>query len=366
MGEPMAINIKDYSKTKFENIKIHKDGIRYLFDFEIEGKRIRKIFKSNPVHSKPDRLKSAYRAFEELKDEIRRKNNLDSDIDLNATINDYWEILKNLKRRRWSDGTLYRKENFYKRYIKDGIGKKKIKEVKSSDITRFNTKIAHLRAGSQKIGYQCLTPIFNLAIEDELITRSPIKKNHRPVRRAIEEKKIITSAVQSSKAVNKAIHKVFKNRHDLRALFLFCFYGRRWRETTKLQWGDIDFDNDTYIIRASSSKVKVDMSFSLPSEVKEALSHFRNTTGDVFPVKRVEKHFDDIRKEPGAPDGFTCHWLRNLYVSTLSELGVEAVHLSAALGHTDTATVRQYLSLQRKTSTKTTNEAMEKLVNINQ
>ena len=355
--------MQSFTQTKHTGLKIHQDGIKFKFDFRLNGIRFRHIFKANTVHSKADRLKSAYDALEKFKDDTRRTKALDDDININATINNYWNQLLKIKKNVWSDPHSYKMDNFYKRYIKDNIGKKKVIDIKSSNITQFNVTISHLSTRSQKVAYECLTPIFNLAIEDEIIIRSPIKKNHRPIRKAIEEKKIIVNAIETSKAVNKAIHKVFKDRPDLRGIFLFCYHGRRWGETTSLQWEDIDFDNDSYIVRAENSKVNVDMSFTLPGEVKEALSHFRNVTGDVFPVKRIEKHFEDIRDEKGVPKEFTCHWLRNLYVSTLSELGVEAIHLSSALGHTDTNTVKQYLSLQRKSSTKKTTDAMEKLLN---
>ena len=355
--------MQPYTPTKHTGLQIHKDGIKFKFDFRLNGNRYRHIFRANPVHSKADRLKSAYNALEQFKDETRRAEALDDDINQNATINDYWEMLKALKKNIWSDTHLYRMDTSYKHYIQDNIGKKKIKGVTASNFTRFNATISHLSTRTQKLSYEMIIPIINLAIEDGIIDRSPIKRNHVPQRKAIEEKKIITDAVATSKAVNRAIHKVFKDRPDLRGIFLFCFNGRRWGETTSLQWEDINFDHNSYIIRAENSKVNADMTFTLPAEVKEALSHFRNVTGDVFPTKRIERHIGDIRDEPGVPKEFTCHWLRNLYVSTLSELGVEAIHLSSALGHTDTNTVKQYLSLQRKSATKTTNDAMEKLLN---
>jgi hypothetical protein len=54
--------------------------------------------------------------------------------------------------------------------------------------------------------------------------------------------------------------------------------------------------------------------------------------------------------------------MRNLAVSALSSMGVEAIHLSAMLGHIDTNTVKQYLSLQREKSSEHTLEASQRLL----
>jgi hypothetical protein len=43
-------------------------------------------------------------------------------------------------------------------------------------------------------------------------------------------------------------------------------------------------------------------------------------------------------------------------------MGVEVTHLSAMLGHTDSGTIRKYLSLQREASTAVTNEAAQRLL----
>jgi len=244
-------------------------------------------------------------------------------------------------------------------------------------LTSFNKTISHLSQRTQKISYELLNPIFVLAIEDEIIDRSPVKQTHIPKRKQLEEKKIVTDAVTKYKAVHKAIHQTFGTNQVItfddgttlqcnidphyRALFLFGFYGRRKTEVLDLQWKDIDFVNDIYTIRAENSKVNVDMTFQLPLDVMEALMEFQETTGNVFEVRHIERHYKKIRKITGINE-FTFHWMRNLAVSALSSMGVEITHLSAMLGHTDSGTIRKYLSLQREASTAVTNEASQKLL----
>ncbi len=365
----------DYSKTKHTGIKLHKDGITFLFDIRVDGKRKRKVWESNPGHSKADRLKTAYNAHQAFIQEINHQQNITANVD--ATINEYWEILQDMKKDKWSAHWMLNNTNFFDKYIRDTIGNKRIRDIKPAMLTQFNKTTSHLSPRTQKTAYELLNPIINLAIEDEIIDRSPVKQTHIPKRKQLEEKKIVTDAVSKYKAVHKAIHQVFGTDKVItfedgttlqcnidphyRAMFLFGFYGRRKTEVLDLQWNDINFNNDTYTVRAESSKVNVDMTFQLAQDVKEALLEFADTTGNVFNVRHIERHYKKIRKVTGIEE-FTFHWMRNLSVSALASMGVEITHLSAMLGHTDSGTIRKYLSLQREASTAVTNEASVRLL----
>lgn len=371
----MAIIATDFTKTKHTGIKVNKDGITFLFDIRVDGKRKRKVWKSNPGHNKADRLKTAYDAHQAFIQEINHQQSITADID--ATINQYWEILQETKKDKWSAHWMLNNTMFYNKYIKDTLGTKRIRDIKPSMLTQFNKTISHLSPRTQKTAYELLNPIFSIAIEDEIIDRSPVKQTHIPKRKQLEEKKIVTDAVSKYKAVHKAIHQVFgsdevitfEDRTTLqcnidshyRAMFLLGFYGRRKTEVLDLQWSDINFTNDTYTVRAESSKVNVDMTFQLPQDVKDALLQFTDTTGNIFNVRHIERHYKKIRRITGITE-FTFHWMRNLSVSALSSMGVEITHLSAMLGHTDSGTIRKYLSLQREASTAVTNEASQKLL----
>ena len=253
-------------------------------------------------------------------------------------------------------------KGYYKTYIKPVLGSKRIKDVKPAMLTRFNRTIDHLATRTQKMAYELLIPIFNLAIEDEIIDRTPIKtEQHVPKRKQLEEKKVVNDAVNKYKTVYAAINKVYKNDPHHRAIFLLGFNGRRRNEVLSLKWEDIDFENNKYTVRAKTSKVNMDMMFELPSDVKSALLEFQGERGNVFKVKNIVKQYPKIRKECGIPE-FTFHWMRNLAVSALSAKGVDATHLSAMLGHTDAGTIKKYLSLQRSDSTAVTNMVSQELL----
>ena len=227
-------------------------------------------------------------------------------------------------------------------------------------------------------------PIFNLAIDEELIQFSPIKRIHKVKRKQLEEKKIITDAETKYKMVYDAINKVFGTADviqvsedekiqcsinpKIRALFLFGFYGRRKTETLHLKWSDIDFINNKYIIRGKNSKVNIDMAFTLSDDVKEALEQCERNGKYVFssnrdpskPISEIREHVEKIRAMT-VPE-YNFHWMRNLVTSALSSKGFESIQISAILGHTDTSTVKQYLSLQRETASALALDISKKLL----
>lgn len=368
----MAIKMSEYSKTKHTGLKVHKDTVTYLFDIRIEGKRYRKTWKANKVHSKADRLKKAYEALEQFRKETLHQTTIVADMD--ATVIDYWTKLKSIK--GWKKELINNYEYYYNKHL-TSLSKIKIKDVKPAHFTSLNVTLDSLATATRKKAYEILKPLFELAVEDEIITKSPIKKSHIPVRKQLEEKKIVTNAVEKYKNVYTQIHRRYGSDEKIdignnktiqcsinphhRALFLLGFYGRRLQEVLNLKWEDIDFDNNEYIVRGNNSKVNTDMRFTLPADVKDALNEFKDTTGNIFTIKHVKDHYPKLRILTGIEE-FSFHWMRNLAVSALSAHGVDATHLSAMLGHTDTATVKQYLSLQREASSAHTLDISKRLL----
>lgn len=359
------MDTSSYIKTDIKGIKVHKSNKSYLLDFRIERKRYRKQIPAMPI-------KEAIQSLTDFKASIIKQSTIQ--VDINSTVNDYWELLRQVK--QWTPAHDKKINLYYIRNIKNPLGSLKVTDVKPKHLTRFNTTLTHLSNRSQKTAYEILKPLFELAIEDELIDTSPIKKVHMPKRNQLEEKKIITDANVKYRYLYQSLHTVFgtdqyiekceyqctKNPHHL-ALFLFGFHCRRLNEVLSLNWEDINFITDTYIVRSENSKVSLDMEFKLPQDVRQALIEMdsRTSKGKVFASKTVQRYYSTIRKVSGIPE-FTFHWMRNLSVSALASQGVDVTHLSAMLGHNDAGTLKKYLSLQRTASTNVTNDVTAKLL----
>ncbi len=106
------------------------------------------------------------------------------------------------------------------------------------------------------------------------------------------------------------------------------------------------------------------MTFALARDVRDALLEFVDTRGNVFMIKHTKDHYPKIRLISGIEE-FTFHWMRNLSVSALSAMGASLGDLTALLGHNDSSTLKKYLSLQRETATRNTNDISAKLLGTN-
>ncbi|MDD3597292.1 tyrosine-type recombinase/integrase [Sulfuricurvum sp.] len=359
----MAIIFKDYVQVthkgnEIPSLKIHKsDDTKFMFDLRINGKRTRKTITVNGS-TRGKNIELAKFALDQFTAEESKKSAHSQSLTAspNMTVTQYFNRLVEIKRNNWSQSHQYGLNNFFHKYIEPIIGDKAISAVKSSDLTTIGANVSHLSKRMQKRLLEVMNPLIELAIEDESIQVSPIKKSHRVTRKLTEEKKVILNAVDKYKRVHKSIMSVYQDNPTIRAMLLFGFYGRRKNEVLSLKWENVDLKHNTFMIPKEESKVGVDLEFSLPDEIKTALKEIATYTGKeglVFKSPRggqyteIRDHIYAIRNDTGIEE-FGFHWMRNLAVSALSSQGVDAIHLSALLGHTDTHTVKQYLSLQRK------------------
>lgn len=344
-----------YTSTKLQNIKMHKDKVRFKLDFERNGKRYRKVITTSTDIPLANRLIIAQLELEIYRTKIDKESLIIADT--TATVDIYWNKVKLLK--NWTTKVSNDYQSYYDKYLSK-LANIRILDLKSSHFTNLNIKLKDMSPRYRKKAYEILRPIIELAIEDELIKYSPIKRSHIPKRNSLQEKKVVLNAVDKYRIVHSAIHKLFKDNPHHRAMFLFGLHGRRLGEVTSLEWSDINFSDNTYVIRKDNSKVKQDMVFKLPRELIETLKELYPCHGMVFSVKELRKHYRHIRTETGIEE-FTFHWMRNLLVSTMASKGASSTDMSAVLGHTDVNTVKKYLSLQREDSSSRTNELLDNL-----
>ena len=360
------MDTKLYSVTKHHGIKANTDNTEILLDFRINKKRYRKKLHFVKTHgNKTDRLNLAYDALKEYKAEITHSATLGDIAKMN--MDTYFKRTEALSKR----GVTTKKslEQFYYSYVSSTVGRLLPKDVKPAHITAIMTKLKEqgLALSTQKKALECLVPIFKLAIDEEVIGKSPVKKIHNIKRDSKKEKKVIMSAEEKYRKVYKQIFLSFAHNKKIMALVLLCFHGRRRTEASRLMWDDVDLNNKTYRIRAINSKVASDMLFTLPDDVAGILQGMERISPYVFysehdittHVTDIRHHVHNLRDDTGIPE-LTLHWLRNLAVSALSGMGVSALELSTLLGHTDPNTLRQYLTMQREATTKKINEISQK------
>jgi len=361
-GQHMAIDIKAYNKVSTGLYQHSKDETKWLLSVSINGKQRRKTFnlsKDNPSNMRDKAV--AYKVKY-----IAEQQGISID---NSTVQMVFDDWVKFKSGNWSDANKYRMETTFNKHIKPYIAAKQIKAVTTLDITKIRSIDASQRV--KKSITEVLFPMFGYAVDNKLISSTPIVPSHYVKRDAAKEKKSVTDAPAKYKAVYKAIMGLKDNYR--RAYMLLGFHGRRKSEALTLRWEDISKDMKTYTIRKEVNKVNEDMTYTLPDDVREALLEIKkesNATQYIFdspkkpgqPVSDIRETVAAVREACGIEE-FGYHWMRNLCVSALYQSDSASLgDLSAMLGHTDFNTLKKYLTGDReKSSQRTTQASMELL-----
>ncbi len=354
-----------YKSREVPHLKRHyKDKSRFLFDFTKGNNRYRRRYTA-PTDTITTMVEIAKSKCEKYWQDCDKAV---ATLSPTITVNGLWEHYKS--KQEWSRVHRRNLVGQYDNHIKDHIGTMRASAVAPSDIDVIMQGVRHLSKSSQKRILEVLIPLFKLAVRSYIRDRSPIGDEHTVSRKAAEEKKIVHNAKSKYKQLHKAIHKLFKDDPKMRAGFLFGFYGRRLGEVLTLQWQDVDFSEETFLIKAENSKVNQDMIFGLPIDLLAALRELYNLKDSIWifsspintdrHITRFSMHYDSIREETKMPE-FHYHLMRNIMVSALAG-EVNTSDLSALLGHTDATTLTKYLSLQREGASRKVSNASKKLL----
>ena len=364
----MAINEKDYTKTKETGIRVHKKDKRlFLFYFKLNNRKYKKIFKVKATNHTPSQmLKTARTELDIMKDDIL---NGTYGNDLIKLDNLFIEYMKTQPLTDWT----HKKKHIYDLYIgnselsnitkeptatiikkresfnKSKIGHKPVGEIMERDILFIISKMEkehNLKARTQKLILEVLNPVFDYAIRNRYLTQSPT--THITIK-IPSQKKIVTDATELFKRVYIGIIEYYHDEPFYKALFLFAFTGRRKSEILNLKWENIDFNNGYYWIEDTKNgdKQRYKLSPMLKVVLLELLDEriglvFKSpTTGKK--IVNLDRQIKQLRKHTKI-DNLTLHYMRNILVSALAEQGTEAITLSGILGHKDINTINKYLS----------------------
>ena len=343
-------------------IRQHKENDnKFLFDVSVKKLRRKKIIVLDGTES--EKYQAAIRFYSEFRTDIYEGYFLDA-VTFEEMFN-RWLSFKTLSRWTRSQSGVYRN------HISRHIGSINLKEIKPKHIDTILTRVKDKSPRTKKGIVSIVKNVLTLALNEKIIKSLPIEPRHSVVVNAATQKTLILDAETKYQAVHESIMTVFADDPSFRAVFLFGLNGRRKSEILSLQWHDISLGNRTYIIKGSHSKVKQDLSFSLPAGILEALLEIKpsNPKGLIFPNPNTGKSYSNIRRQiqmirdHSGWHEFGFHRMRNLTSSALFGSGVDAAYLSSLLGHTSPETLKQYLTMQRKEACEIVEDAAKKLLN---
>ena len=307
----------------------------------------------------------------------------------------------------------------YNRYIRDGFGKRKIREIHYSDIMKFYLHLLHevgLQVNTVDSVHTLLHPVFQMAVRDEIIRKNPtdgvmaeIKKNegkNKGIRHALQKDQ------QTAFLRYVAESPVYS---DWLPLFMFLFgTGCRIGETIGIRWEDIDIEKRTISVNHNvtyrpdyDKGGKCEFYVSLPKtesgireipmvdELFEILQEeynrqdeegisalevggmtgfvFINNYGSLHHPSTINKAIERIRttynaeeevkaakahREPVMIPHFSCHQIRHTFCTRLCETESNLKVIQEIMGHKDIQTTMDIYAEATEQSKK---EAVAKL-----
>ena len=188
-------------------------------------------------------------------------------------------------------------------------------------------------------GRSFLHAIFEFAIRREWCDKNPIK--------LIERKKIVEKEIKPlSLEETKILLKNAKKKNCTEVVGLMMLAGIRPKEARRLEWNDIDLDDNSIKIRSICSKTGGIRHVEICPKLKNILLDRETRFGCLSP-RNWSKKWKQIRDN----SGFKGHWvqdvLRHTYASYFTKRYSDLPRLQLNMGHRDLSLLRsRYVNMQ--------------------
>ena len=193
-------------------------------------------------------------------------------------------------------------------------------------------------------GRSFLHAIFEFAIRREWVDKNPIK--------LIERKKIIEKEIKPlSLEETKILLKNAKKKNCTEVVGLMMLAGIRPKEAKRIEWNDIDLDENSIRVRSICSKTGGIRHVEICPKLKNILLGRETRFGCLSP-RNWSKKWKQIRDN----SGFKGHWvqdvLRHTYASYFTKRYSDLPRLQLNMGHRDLSLLRsRYVNMQNISKT---------------
>ncbi len=253
-----------------------------------------------------------------------------------------------------------------KRHILPLLGKKKVKDLTATDVTRFLRSVAvgetAGRAKTEKLRGVAIVEggrgtatrttgllggILSFALSEGIIERNPVHGVKRP---ADGRRLVRLDAAEYGRfgRALMAIEEAGASWQAVACLWLLALTGCRRGEIQKLKWSEVDLEG--HCLRLSDSKEGASIRpLGLPALEILASIEKRDGFPFVLPAIRGSGAFDGLTR-PWAEvvrnadlPSFTPHGLRHAFASVAADLEYSEPTIAALLGHTSGGVTRRYI-----------------------
>ncbi len=343
--------MSDLIKTKFPGVYYKEDPQTKVKTYIARIKIVGMIDTEQIVGYSNDAIRTnptmAYQKRTELINKLKNGESIRAND--NPTLNEFFNTYIQLKEdgQTLSKNKIVIYRNIFKNHFSSQLKSKKLKQVTKDDFQKVINDMVNKKYKPSYIETikSCFSPIFNDAIEKSLLQKNIIKSLKFP---DYDANRYFTLSDEKAKALVQEIMNIADNQY--RVMFMFLLRGRRAGEVLSLTWENINFENKTYTIQDSQSKIRKTLSFSLDEEL---LSHFqylaKKESGLVFVSPKTDKAFFTFPvklwkriKENADITNMKLHDFRHLLGFTLVNNNVPLEYISKALGHSKITTTQRY------------------------
>lgn len=232
-------NRKDSRNRVLRNGETERKDGRYMYRYTDKKTGQRKTIYARGLPELREKEKSV---LSDAEDNIRTGGNVKS-----LTVNDLFRHYLEIK--EISDSTKVNYRSTWKNSVEDSIGRYKVVQVLPSDIKKLYSGLSQkgLAKSSIKRVHNLLHPVLEMAVDDDIIRRNPVKSVWGDYGREPEEKKALTVAQQ------KRLMEFVKSDTTYNAccpmLTVMLGTGARCGELVGLTWDDVDMEKKEIHIR---------------------------------------------------------------------------------------------------------------------
>jgi integrase len=283
------------------------------------------------------------------------------------------------RRRRIGAKTLEREEGIFRLHLQPSLGPRQMGSIRRQDVVRLvdDWSDSGLSPRTIRRHVAVLTNIFNLAVAEEIIVRSPVAKVDLP-RAQDPHRRPLTK--EECRALLAAVEPAYRP-----LMYIALTTGLRWGELRDLNIGDLDWSDKTLQIRKAKTEAGV-RSITLSTtdiavinghlvesgrtmaERDEPLfiSHRRDQNGRLIGTRLNYSNFRSRVFRPaaekiGLPD-LTFHDTRRTAVTLLVSGGVPLKAVQARLGHRDVRTTLNFYAQATQQDLRAAAEFMEQVL----
>ena len=334
--------------------------------------------------------------------------------DLNFLFDRYISTKTELRKNTYSNYVY-----MYDHYVRNGFGKRRISDVKYSDVLYFYNYLindCNLKINTLETIHTILHPMFQLAVRDEIIRNNPSDGALAQVKKQPGRNKGVRHAltIEQQRAFMHYVNKTPMYKHWESLFIVLLGTGCRIGEVIGLRWDDVDFDEKTININHSvtyyarrEDTTTCEFAVSLPKtyagiriipmidEVYQSLKteydyqskkgfssvEVDGMTGFIFTnrfgnlhnpqtinraIKRIYEDYNTEevikakkeKREPVIIPHFSCHHLRHTFCTRFCENETNIKVIQAIMGH---ANIETTMDIYAEVTNSKKKEAIERL-----